>query len=63
MTRENRLVKNLIQKNQAINNYSHIHYLYKNGYISEDLWNQFCLACLETLMGDSQEVLKRLKNI
>ena len=62
MTKETRSVVAMIQTNQAINNYSHVYYLYKSGQISENLWNQFCVACLETLMGDNQEVLKRLKN-
>lgn len=62
--KEIRSVITMIQTNQAtINNYSRVYYLYKSGQISEELWYQFCLACLETLMKDNKEVLKSLKNI
>lgn len=63
MTKQTRFVVATIQMNQALNNYSYIYYLYKSGQIDENLWNEFCLACFETLMEDNQEVLKRLKNI
>lgn len=33
------------------------------GLIKEETWQNFCQACLEELMEENQDVLKRLKNI
>ena len=53
----------MIQFHQAIQNYEQVRVRYLKGEISESLWNAFCLECLEVLMVDNKEVLKRLKNI
>ena len=53
----------MIQFHQAIQNYEQVRVRYLKGEISENLWNAFWLECLEVLMADNKEVLKRLKNI
>jgi hypothetical protein len=53
----------MIQFHQAIQNYEQVRFRHTQGEISEELWNAFCLECLEVLMADNKEVLKRLKNM
>ena len=53
----------MIQFHQAIQNYEQVRVRYLKGEISEELWNAFCLECLEVLIADNKEVLKRLKDI
>ena len=36
---------------------------YDDNYIDDAQWEEFCVAMLETLMEENQDVLKRLKNI
>jgi hypothetical protein len=53
----------MIQFHQAIQNYEQVRVRYAKGEINENLWNAFCLECLEVLMTDNKEVLKRLKDM
>lgn len=36
---------------------------YEDGCIDHENWRDFCVACLEMLMEENQDVLKRLKNM
>ena len=49
--------------NKNIRYYKFVRRLALLGLIKEETWQNFCNACLEELMEQNQDVLKRLKNI
>lgn len=43
--------------------YNKVYNWFQEGKVSEEIWNKFCMACLENLMEKNKEVLDRLKNM
>ena len=46
---------------KKIDNYAMMYQAFQNKELTEEQWNDFCLACLQELMNDNKEILKRLK--
>ena len=57
-TRERTMIKML----KKIDNYAMMYQAYQNGDLTQEQWDNYCLGCLEELMNDNKEILKRLKN-
>ena len=57
-TRERIMIKML----KKIDNYAMMYQAYQNGDLTQEQWDNYCLGCLEELMNDNKEILKRLKN-
>ena len=49
--------------NKNIRYYKFVRVLALMGLIKEETWQKFCMACVEELMKENEDVLKRLKNI
>ena len=47
---------------KKIDNYAMMYQAYQNGDLTQEQWDNYCLGCLEELMNDNKEILKRLKN-
>jgi hypothetical protein len=58
-TRERNKVSKMLKK---IDNYAMMYQAYQNGDLTQEQWDNYCLGCLEELMNDNKEILKRLKN-
>ena len=46
---------------KKIDNYAMMYQAFQNNEITEQQWNDFCLGCLQELMIDNKEILKKLK--
>lgn len=46
---------------KKIDNYAMMYQAFQNGDLTEQQWNEYCLQCLQELMIDNKEILKRLK--
>ena len=57
-TKERNKVNKMLKK---IDNYSMMYQAFQNNEITEQQWNDFCLGCLQELMIDNKEILKKLK--
>lgn len=57
-TKERIMIKML----KKIDNYAMMYQAYQNGDLTQEQWDTYCLGCLEELMNDNKEILKRLKN-
>ena len=56
-TKERIMIKML----KKIDNYAMMHQAYQNGDLTQEQWDNYCLGCLQELMNDNKEILKRLK--
>lgn len=43
--------------------YHKVYHWFLEDRVSEEVWNKFCMACLENLMEKNKEVLDNLKNV
>ena len=46
---------------ECIKNYELVRSWCHKGTISKNDWNEFCMACLEEMMIDNKNILKKLK--
>ena len=55
--------KNTKIKKTNLEQYSKMRKQFLNGKMSADEWDTFCMKCLDELLRDNSETLKKLKNI
>ena len=48
---------------QFLINYEIMLQALKNGDITKEQWDKYCLCCLDELLEQNQDILKRLKDI
>ena len=46
---------------ECIKNYELVRTWFRKGAISKNDWDEFCMACLEEIMIDNKNILKKLK--
>ena len=51
-----------INREDCLRHYELVRDLWESKEIREATWNDFCAVCLEELMEDNQNILRRLKN-
>ena len=54
---------NIKIKTSKLSQYDKIKVQYLKGKITDDEWDIFCMECLDELLRDNAETLKKLKNI
>ena len=54
---------NIKIKTSKLSQYDKIKVQYLKGKITDDEWDTFCMECLDELLRDNAETLKKLKNI
>ena len=53
--------KAIKEEKQCLKNYDTVHSWFLKGGISENDWDDFCVACLEELMTANKNILEKLK--
>lgn len=53
--------KSIKENKECIKNYELVRSWFRKGTISPNDWDEFCMACLEELMKDNKNILKKLK--
>jgi hypothetical protein len=52
------LINKYIEEGSVMAYYYEVWGLWQNNSISEDLWNKFCFACLDTLQEDNYKIYR-----
>lgn len=57
------MIEGYISLGECLKHYERIADLYYNNTISAELWDKFCVSCLEELMKNNKKVLDKLKSM
>lgn len=53
--------KSIKENKECIKNYELVRTWFRKGNISHKDWDEFCITCLEEMMMDNKNILKKLK--